>query len=84
LLDALNQVSQIPKDNLVYLLCAAGVRSSMLAEELSNNHGFTKLRVIEGGFSRWLAANQPLKVLTFTKTEKYTNSMPTDLFSGYC
>jgi rhodanese-related sulfurtransferase len=45
--------STLPKDKPLYLLCLAGVRSTLAAERLATS-GFSNVAVVEGGIDRWI------------------------------
>lgn len=57
-LDAM--AKEFAKDQPLYLMCKAGVRS-MRAATLLANAGFTNLHNVEGGIMAWVEAGLPIK-----------------------
>ena len=54
----------LPSDTTVLLLCQSGARSSYAAKAL-RHLGWPDTHSVEGGFSRWLADNRPVKSVPF-------------------
>lgn len=57
--DFLNQVSQISKDQEVYLYCAVGARSEEAARMLLQQ-GYTKVYHLQGGIQGWSQQGLPI------------------------
>ena len=57
--DFLNQVSQISKDQEVYLYCAVGARSEEAARMLIQQ-GYTKVYHLQGGIQGWSQEGLPV------------------------
>jgi rhodanese-related sulfurtransferase len=57
--DFLNQVSQISKDQEVYLYCAVGARSEEAARMLIQQ-GYTKVYHLQGGIQGWAQQGLPV------------------------
>lgn len=57
--DFLNQVSQISKDQEVYLYCAVGARSEEAARRLLQQ-GYTKVYHLQGGIQSWSQQGLPV------------------------
>jgi rhodanese-related sulfurtransferase len=57
--DFLNRVSQISKDQEVYLYCAVGARSEEAARMLIQQ-GYTKVYHLEGGIQGWAQQGLPV------------------------
>lgn len=55
----LDQVSQLPKDQELYLYCAVGARSEEAARMLLQQ-GYTKVYHLQGGIQGWSSAGLPL------------------------
>ena len=49
-----------PKDRPVALICRTGNRTSQLARELMEKHGYQKIYNVEDGITGWIAAGQPV------------------------
>lgn len=49
-----------PKDRPVAIICRTGNRTSQLARELMEKHGYTKVYNVEDGITGWIAAGQPV------------------------
>ncbi len=50
-----SRLSEIPKDQAVFVICHSG-RRSKIASELLNKNGKTDIRNVEGGMVAWQAA----------------------------
>jgi rhodanese-related sulfurtransferase len=57
--DFLDQVSQLPKDQEVYLYCAVGARSEEAARLLIQQ-GYTKVYHLQGGIQGWSQEGLPV------------------------
>lgn len=56
----LNRMSDVPKDNPVYIFCGSGLRSMTAASFLKRN-GWDQLSVILGGFAGWNSITCPIQ-----------------------
>ena len=55
-----NRYTELPKDQEIVLMCAAGVRSAQAAQ-FAAQHGF-KLSNLEGGIKAWHAEGLPIEI----------------------
>ncbi len=55
-----SSIGSLSTDNSYFILCKSGHRATMAAMQLMQQ-GFTKLAVIEGGFTSWNKAKLPVK-----------------------
>lgn len=51
---------EAPKDKPVAIICRTGNRTSQLARELMEKHGYTKVYNVKDGITGWIAAGQPV------------------------
>lgn len=49
-----------PKEKPVAIICRTGSRTSQLAREMMEKHGYTKVYNVKDGITGWLAAGQPV------------------------
>jgi rhodanese-related sulfurtransferase len=49
-----------PKDKPLVIICRTGNRTSQLAREMMEKHGYTKVYNVKDGISGWLASGQPV------------------------
>jgi len=64
------QISNVPKDETIYLYCLKGVRSENAAKKL-NSLGYKNIISLKGGIEAWQAAKLPLVMPeNITKTNK--------------
>lgn len=52
--------AEAPKDKPVVIICRTGNRTSQLARELMEKHGYTKVYNVQSGITGWIADNQPV------------------------
>lgn len=52
--------TDVPKDKPVAIICRTGNRTSQLAREMMEKHGYTKVYNVKNGITGWLADNQPV------------------------
>jgi rhodanese-related sulfurtransferase len=55
-----NLATVAPKDKPVAIICRTGNRTSQLARELMEKHGYTKVYNVKDGITGWLASGQPV------------------------
>lgn len=55
-----NLAAEAPKDKPVAIICRTGNRTSQLARELMEKHGYTKVYNVKDGITGWLASGQPV------------------------
>lgn len=55
-----NLATEAPKDKPVAIICRTGNRTSQLARELMEKHGYTKVYNVKDGITGWLASGQPV------------------------
>lgn len=55
-----NLAADAPKDRPVAIICRTGNRTSQLARDLMEKHGYTRVYNVRDGISGWIAANQPV------------------------
>lgn len=54
------QMTEVPKDQMVYIFCGSGLRS-MVAASLLKQKGWDQLCVILGGFAGWVSTTCPIQ-----------------------
>jgi len=55
-----NFATSFPKDKPVVVICRTGNRTSQLARELMEQHGYSKVYNVSNGITGWIAAGQPV------------------------
>lgn len=53
-------MAEVGKNDPVVILCRTGNRTSQLARELVEKHGYTKVYNLEDGITGWLADGRPV------------------------
>ncbi|MDQ7011094.1 MAG: rhodanese-like domain-containing protein [Mariprofundaceae bacterium] len=54
------RISEVPRDDEVYLICHSGVRSARAADFLARQFGYDNLSNVEGGVAAWTQAGYPV------------------------
>jgi rhodanese-related sulfurtransferase len=55
-----NLAAESPKDKPVVIICRTGNRTSQLARELMEKHGYTKVYNVKDGITGWIANGNPV------------------------
>lgn len=55
-----NLATEAPKDKPVAIICRTGNRTSQLARELMERHGYTKVYNVQDGITGWIAKGNPV------------------------
>ena len=55
-----NLAADAPKDKPVAIICRTGNRTSQLARELMEQHGYTRVYNVKDGITGWIGAGQPV------------------------
>lgn len=55
-----NLAAEAPKDKPVAIICRTGNRTSQLARELMEKHGYTKVYNVQDGITGWIAKGNPV------------------------
>lgn len=59
--DLRNRMNELPKDRMIVVTCAIGLRG-YLAYRILKQHGFASVRNLSGGYKTWCMAAQPVAV----------------------
>ena len=68
-----DQMSELPKDRMIYTFCAVGLRG-YLAYRILTQHGFDKVRNLSGGLKTYRAATAPIVI--HQENEDQTDESP--------
>jgi|SRR6056297_1889776 len=62
------RINEIPKDRVIGIFCASGIRCTMIFLYLKSK-GFSEVRILEGGYNNLLSALMPGKIFKHLKNK---------------
>lgn len=75
--DLRDHLSELPKDKMIYVFCAVGLRGYLAYRILAQN-GFTQIRNLSGGLKTFFAATTPITIQPKNNNDNNEpNQMPT-------